>query len=297
LTFTSIARAQYGNIGDGANISIGFAQTFVKPSGSDANLCSRSSPCKTFNAAIGRTTKGGEVIAMESGLYDPVTITKAVTILAPPGVQATILSPADVNAVTITAGEGDVVVLRNLNLKSSGGMEMGVRLFSGEELHVEGLVIDGFETGVQFVSQGQLFVSDTTVRGRSLTSYGISIGNGPQAKATIERCRVERHWSGIGHSSLITVRDSVITGNVVGIHSLSFGAPWAARSVVENTVVTHNKKGIELEGFAFLWLANSTVAYNDLGLTAPANRIFAQVNNHNIIRWNQVDGTSPTLQN
>jgi len=256
-----------------------------------------------------RTSPGGEVVAMESGVYDPVTITKAMTILAPPGVHALILSPAGVNGVTINAGEADVVVLRNLSLKSLGVFDVGIKFesadtpnFAREALYVEGLVIDGFMFGVKFKGSAHLSVSDTTMRGRQPSDMGVGVliadTSNSQSKVTIERCRMERYGIGISNSgNLLTVRDSVITYNSTGIFSTSPGVD-TAQSVVENTVVTHGTKGIFLGGTAVLWLANSTISYTETALTAPAaNRIFSQVNNHNIIRWNDSAGTSPTLLN
>jgi hypothetical protein len=86
LSFTSLAQAQFGQVGGAPNINLGVAQTFVKPSGDDNGPCTRALPCQTFNTSMTRTSPGGEVVAMESGVYDPVTITKAITILAPPAV-------------------------------------------------------------------------------------------------------------------------------------------------------------------------------------------------------------------
>jgi hypothetical protein len=311
LTFTSLAQARYV-VGDFRIM----AQTFVKPYGDDNGPCTQALPCKSFNTAMTRTSPGGEVVAMESGVYAPMTITNAITILAPPGVQALILSPAGVDAVTINPRDSDVVVLRNLKLKSLGGSDVGIKFETGgtfghEELHVEGLVIDDFMFGVTFNGPARLSVSDTTTRGRQrvntwlLSGVGILIPDtaDSQSKVTIERCRIERYELGISNiGNRLTVRDSVITDNLIGIFSNSpdfdQSGLGTARSVIENTVVTHCLYGIQVSGTAVLWLANSTLSYNAQALLAPAaNRIFSQVNNHNIIRWNDSAGTSPTLLN
>ena len=67
LTFFSTARA------DGA-------RSYVSPSGSDNRPCTRTQPCRTFDGAMAKTDAGGEVIAMETGAYDPTTITKSITL-------------------------------------------------------------------------------------------------------------------------------------------------------------------------------------------------------------------------
>src|SRR5437588_4826589 len=73
-----------------ANAVVGTAQrSFVSAgSGSDSNPCTRSAPCRNFQAAIAQTVSGGEVVALDSGGYGPVTINQAITLVAPPGVYA-----------------------------------------------------------------------------------------------------------------------------------------------------------------------------------------------------------------
>jgi hypothetical protein len=49
-------------------------RTFVSTSGSDANPCTATAPCRNFAAALALTSPGGEVVAVTSGGYGPVTI-------------------------------------------------------------------------------------------------------------------------------------------------------------------------------------------------------------------------------
>lgn len=68
-------------------------RTFVSTQGNDANtasLCSRNAPCRGFAAAISVVTAGGEVVALDSGGYGAISITKSVQLVAPTGVYAAI---------------------------------------------------------------------------------------------------------------------------------------------------------------------------------------------------------------
>src|SRR3977135_2149807 len=58
----------------------GILRTYVSALGSDSNPCTASSPCASFQAALARTTAGGEIFVLNSADYGPVTINKAVTI-------------------------------------------------------------------------------------------------------------------------------------------------------------------------------------------------------------------------
>ena len=91
----------------------GGARSFVSGGGTDAGTCERTAPCRTFGYAITQTNAKGEVVALDSSGYGPVTITKAISLIAPKGVHAGI-SPSSGDAITVAAGTSDHVVLRNL---------------------------------------------------------------------------------------------------------------------------------------------------------------------------------------
>src|SRR5215216_7730933 len=142
LTFVSTARA------DGA-------RSYISPSGSDNRPCTRNQPCRTFDAALAKTDAGGEIVAMETGTYDPTTVSKSITLAAAPGADVAI-RVATGNAVTVTANAGDIVVLRGLRL---GGPGKNVTGTSGVffninspsccvAVHIENSVISDFERGV-----------------------------------------------------------------------------------------------------------------------------------------------------
>jgi hypothetical protein len=103
-----------------ASVGFGQVRTWVSPAGVDTNPCTREQPCRNFAAAITAVAAGGEVVALDSAGYGPVTITKSVTIVAPVGVHAAI-APSSGNAITVSATATDQIVLRNLYLNSQGG--------------------------------------------------------------------------------------------------------------------------------------------------------------------------------
>jgi len=84
-------------------------RTFVASSGSDANPCSRDLPYRSFAAAILQTNANGEVVAIDSAGYGPMTITQSVTIVAAPGVHAGI-SVFSGEGITVNVGSNDNVI-------------------------------------------------------------------------------------------------------------------------------------------------------------------------------------------
>ena len=124
-------------------------RTFVATTGADTETCgASSSPCRNFSQGIFRTIAGGEVIALDSGIYDPipVTIAKAITLTAAPGVHAELFNNyVNPKRITVNAGTNDRVVLRNLyltNLSSNDGY--GIFVTSVGVLQIENCVVDGF---------------------------------------------------------------------------------------------------------------------------------------------------------
>ena len=75
-------------------------RTFVASNGLDTNPCTIPAPCRSFTTALTQTTTGGEIIVKDSAGYGPVVLTKAVSIISPPGIYA---------AITVSAGAGIVV--------------------------------------------------------------------------------------------------------------------------------------------------------------------------------------------
>src|SRR5262249_59893223 len=109
-------------------------------SGNDANDCSNiATPCQTLQGAVTQVAAGGVVLVLDSGGYGPVTITKAVTIDVPTGIEAFIHPPSG-HAITIQAGGADVVVLRGLTL-STAPTKMGVDVETAGAVHIERCVI------------------------------------------------------------------------------------------------------------------------------------------------------------
>src|SRR5262245_51193696 len=81
-----------------------FAQSdrvFVSTAGVDSATCGgATSPCRNFNVAIPKTNAGGEVLALDSGVYDSfnVAIAISITLTAAPGVHA------ELPGITINTG-------------------------------------------------------------------------------------------------------------------------------------------------------------------------------------------------
>lgn len=238
-------------------------------SGSDLNTCNNiNTPCQTFQGAVNQVAAGGTVIVLDTGGYGPVTIGKALTIDAPPGIVAFIHPPSG-NALSVAAGATDTVVLRGLSLNVGTGD--GIAVSSVGALHVENCTIVGFASaGLRFASAGQLYVKDSTFSSNGAEGILVAPATGT-ASAAIDRCRLEGNGGPsqtgalvAGNNSVVTVRDSVASGNFRGFQAGKL-AGQTVQLNVESCVTTGNVVGLfTANGAGTLLRASNTVVTNNI---------------------------------
>jgi len=249
-----------------ASAGFGQVRTWVSPAGLDSNPCTREQPCRNFAAAITAVAAGGEVVALESAGYGPVTITKSVTIVAPVGVHAAI-APSSGAAITVSAADTDHVVLRNLYLNSQGASK-GIDADMVAALYVESCVISGFiDRGIWFdptTSGARLYVSDTAVRRSG--SIGIDVLGGTGIRATIDSVRLHQNFNAIAViSAEVTIRESVASGG----GTLGFYAGSGSKVMIENSVSTRNRFGYYAQAGGVMSMTRCAATSNsDYGVLA-----------------------------
>ena len=253
---------------------------YVSTAGSDIKPCTRAEPCRTFQVAIDHVTSGGEVVALDSGEFGPVIISKSVT-LSGEGVHATITQEtAGADAITLKTLSTMTVTLRALTILGVGTAGQGITLnnyvssgnqirpYSVAALYVEDCVIDGFtKQGIVFapVPLGQLFVSDSSIRNCAL--YGLVVVGGQttlSAQASIERTRLEHNGAAglitTAGVSQTTIGNSVLSGNGMGVST--GGLPSEVN--INNCLIANNGTGIY--NYGITRVANSTITNNKTGL-------------------------------
>jgi hypothetical protein len=232
-------------------------RVFVASYGSDSNPCTFGSPCKTFQNAVNVVAAGGEVTAIDSAGFGPVTIHKAVTITSPNGVEAGIAAGAGDAAVLVQAGMNDTVVLSGLTLEGAGSAADGIYLTSGGELEVVNCAVRNYtEVGIR-VSQNTaattLLISNTVVSDMTgVSADGILLqtsGNGSVTAA---------------------INQVVLTNNTNGVQSLVNGGPIEA--AISNSHIDNNLQiGIDTEGSS---TASSNIILKNVSLNQTPDGIF-----------------------
>ena len=195
-------------------------RTFVASTGSDANPCSIAAPCRGFARAITQTVSGGEVIVVDSAGYGPVTITKSVSVIAPPGIYAGISVPSG-DGVTVNAPAA-TVVLRGLSISGQGTGRYGIFLEAAGRLRIENCVVSGLGSdGINVTAAGaELIATDTIVRDNGGTGIGVGAD---LPSISLDHVRSEHNAVDGFHlaptpgslGAIATVADSVFTHNGV----------------------------------------------------------------------------------
>ncbi|HEV2964631.1 MAG TPA: hypothetical protein VG649_22575 [Candidatus Angelobacter sp.] len=264
-------------------------RTWVSGVGDDANPCSRTAPCKTFAGAISRTAAGGEIDALDPAGYGAVTITKAITIDGGGGQVASVLV-SGTNGIVVSAGQGDVVILRNLRINGIGTGINGIRFLAGAALIVDKCEIFGFTTNgvdISLSSSASVWVTGTNIENIGGTGVAATTSAGV-VTVGIDQVRVERSNKGMesGNHSRLTVNNSFVQNAA----SIGMQADGDAVITVNNSEVDLSGSGVQTgPGSGTAFVSNSQVAFNTTGFNQTAGTINTYGNNR--LHDNTSDGT------
>lgn len=270
-------------------------RTAVSVLGNDANNCAVITPCRSFARAVSQTNPGGEVVALDSAGYGTFTADRTITVQAAPGAYAGITATAG-NAVQITAGASDKIVLRGLTINGLGTAAAGIAFTGGgAEVQVENCLITGF-VNWGIISFYPIRVQDTIVRESDI---GIHIDNaGGPVNATLERVQIQNSATfGVfaWRNAKVAMRDSVATLSGTGFRAADGGA-----LSIENSLATENATGASatsyFSGGGTVRLSNTMIVNNSsTGVVVGTGTVETWTNNS--IRGNgtNVSGSLTTI--
>jgi len=289
------------------------ARVFVASYGNDSNPCTFGSPCKTFQVAVNAVDAGGEVTAIDSAGFGPISINKAVTITSPDGVEAGIVANAGADAIDINAGPSDAIVLRGLTLDGAGTARNGIVFTAGGSLIVTNCTLQNFAfdgsnltTGNGILMQPTFGTLAFTITNTTASNNGatgilfLTPGGSPSANGVIDHVVADaNHFDGVsvdarfttGGAIVVTVSDSIASNN--GSQGIFAGNGSATLKVsIDNVTVGGNFFGIVASTPANVLLGRSVITGNGTGVqnsTSP-NTFYSYGDNR--INLNGTDGYS-----
>lgn len=189
-------------------------RAFVSSTGNDANAatnCAQTAPCRTFAGAFPTVTPGGELIALDTSGYGPLTnINKAITIATVPGATAFVVVASGTTGFTVNAAASDMVRIRNINFNGSGAANTtGLRHNSGR-LIVEGCTFQQLTIGVNNFAKMDLIDAEVHGNGTGLQSTGT--GTYLQSDISVAQLRVKA-----GNVTFNTVGTNQVNAGVNGM--------------------------------------------------------------------------------
>ncbi|MGH6836074.1 MAG: hypothetical protein ACREC9_11095 [Methylocella sp.] len=200
-------------------------RTWVSGVGDDANPCSRTAPCKTFAGAIFKTAVGGEINVLDPGGFGAVTITKSITIRSD-HIEAGVLV-SGTNAIVVSAGATDRVVLEGLDIEGLGTGLDGVSILAGAEVYVIRCAIRHFtQNGVNVTSTTvgtRVFIKDSFIENNA---GGVNVqGNGAANSVSISNTLIDGNTSfavqANGAGNVIGLARSILSGSPTGVSLLN----------------------------------------------------------------------------
>jgi hypothetical protein len=271
----------------GASLAFGSApaqaqatRTWVSGVGDDANPCSRTAPCKTFQGAISKTAAGGEINCLDPGGFGAVTITKSMTITCQ--VEAGVLV-SGTNAIIVNAAASDVVILDGLDFEGVGTGLDAVRFLAGGALHVRNSTIADFRGnnghGVAFVpsTSAELFLDNVHISengNNTATSGGVLVqptGTGG-ARVTIANSDISNNFGtavrvdstgDTGPGIAVEINRTRIAGNTTGVLVNQPAGNSGITLTLINSIVFNNSTALSTSGGATQFaVGGSTITGN-----------------------------------
>jgi hypothetical protein len=240
-------------------------RTFVASTGSDVHPCSLSQPCRSFGAAIAKTSDAGEVIVLDSAGYGPVTITKSVSIVAPVGVYAGITVTSG-NGVTVD-GAGILVELRGLSINGLGGF-IGIRFLQGAHLLIDGCAITLFDNGISLeAANSGVSIRSSRIYHSGASGVVVGISTGGTQVSIVDSEIADNPFGvqvgGVG-TTQVTVAHSTLTRN--GAALTANGETGGNASILsDGNTITYSAVAFSLGDFggvrAIFPPGNNTVGY------------------------------------
>lgn len=267
-------------------------RTWISGVGDDANPCSRTAPCKTFQGAISKTAAGGEINCLDPGGFGSLTITKSISLICDNTESGVLVAATNAFIINSTTA---VVTISGFDFEGLGQTGVagvnGIYILDAAVVHIRNTRIRGFRNGygINFQPQNansQLFVDNVTISesGGSATptaSGGINISPaaGRTANATITNSQIvdntnvgiRADTTGIVGSVINASVDRVtLSNNGTGILAKAPNGTGTVKLMLTDSQITLNTgQGLIANGTATsanARVGNTTITNNGTGI-------------------------------
>lgn len=265
--------------------------------GDDSFVCSVAAPCRSFAHAATVVAADGEILALDSGGYGPVTLSQPMSIVAPQGVEASItqnVSNGRAIELNVSGGSG-TTVLRGLSLFGLGVGNVGIYVSSASLLYVDSCAMSGFNYGLYelVTSASDLAITHCSFIHNTINGVSIGATSADFARFDIDNSHFESSGLLFATGARGTIRDSRVSNSSPGIEVFSNGSLVTVQ--IESCTITRNTGGVSAQagvsGSVLIRVSNSVIANNTFGidLSGAGAQILSRINN--TLNDNTTDGT------
>ena len=223
--------------------ALGGSRVFLSAAaGNDANPnCTPLAPCRNLPRGLAVVTPGGQIVLMDTGGYGggmSMTLTSAVQIIAPDGVQATLTDNSTnyggAALITVAAGPNDLVLLRGVQIDGITKTGTGILHHSGR-LVVEHCLFTQLGIGVSAVN-AKMDIIDSTFTGNAVAVASSGSGTESNGSTTPSVAQVRLSAGSIvGNDVAMQMTDPLDNfANIFVMISNNSAANWTT-NVVGNT--------------------------------------------------------------
>jgi hypothetical protein len=243
-------------------------RTWVSGTGSDANPCNRTAPCKTWAGAYGQTAAGGEIDAMDSGAFGSLTIGKSLTVDGGGNFAGTAASGT--TGFVINAATNDQVTIRNVSLDGAGAPKgtIGIRTTAVGSVDIQNVYIFNFAqraVSIENAAAAQIQIRNCFFYNNGQTAVVVQPLISANVQVSIDKTTISKNGVGAGtaggifvtNGGRVVVRDSQIDHNTApGVEAGPNG-----EALIDSSDVSFNSDGVKTSG-GTIRISRSTLAYN-----------------------------------
>jgi Right handed beta helix region len=253
-------------------------RTWVASFGSNANPCTRASPCATFSTALANTAVNGEINCIDTGVFGfglTLGITKSVTIDchdAFAAIHNCNATPAITINIPVTAADPNRTVrLRNLSINGMGPNpncgQNGILILSAAKVSIENVVVQGFITrGIwdARTAGGRLTVTNSVVRNNAVGLF-VSPSSG-QTRIDVAVSNVVAEGNNVGmafnNGPKVQIKRSMMSNNGnTGVESTA--STGVTEVHVDDSAISSNGTGLFTNVGGALRVSNSDISFNN----------------------------------
>lgn len=249
-------------------------RTWISGVGDDANPCSRTAPCKTYQGTISKTAANGEINSIDPGGFGAVTITKSITLDGGPFMAGILVSGT--NGIIINAA-GAQVTLRNLTIDGLTTGLNGIRILNAGAVFIENCQIFGFNRGISDERTfGELSVSNSILKNNSQTNAYIANASAVVALFDTVQVKSGGNFGLWFQGGVVIVRNSVVSANV----DTGILAENSAEVEIDGGTISQNQFGVGTgAGSPTVRVGLANITMNKIGISIAGGRVDSYGNN------------------